>query len=94
MKALGDIIRKIQVTEKGTGLTADNNQYSLQVALNANKVEIRQAVEALFSVKVTHVNTMRYAGKARTMRNRRKARRPDWKRAVVTLKEGDSIDLV
>ncbi len=94
MKPLGEIIRKVQMTEKGTELTADNNQYMLQVALTANKVEIRQAVEALFSVKVTNVNTMRYAGKTRMLRTRRKGKRPDWKRAVVTLKAGDSIDLV
>ena len=94
MKPLGDIIKKVQMTEKGSGLTADNNQYLLQVALTANKVEIRRAVEELFSVKVTSVNTMRYTGKTRVLRNRRTAKRPDWKRAVVTLKTGDQIELV
>ena len=93
MKQPTDIIREMQVTEKGTALTALANQYVFEVAREANKIEIRQAVEALFNVKVKAVNTMRYAGKRKRERTANYGRRADWKRAVVTLQEGDTIEL-
>jgi large subunit ribosomal protein L23 len=92
MKAAGEIVRRMQVTEKGTELL-DQNKYLFEVHPAANKIEIRRAVEELFKVTVTGVNTMNYAGKRKRERTVRFGRRPDWKRAVVTLKEGDSIDL-
>jgi large subunit ribosomal protein L23 len=86
------IVRKLQVTEKGTEL-GDQNKYLVEVATGANKIEIRSAVESLFKVKVTKVNTMNYDGKVKRMRTGQAGRRPAWKRAVVTLAEGNSIDL-
>ena len=86
------IVRKLQVTEKGT-LLGEQNKYLVEVATEANKVEIRNAVESLFKVKVTKVNTMNYNGKVKRMRTGQAGRRPSWKRAVLTLAEGNSIDL-
>ena len=88
-----DIIRKVQVTEKGTALAA-LNQYILEVARDAGKPQIRQAVEARFGVHVLSVNTQRYKGETRVLRNRREVRDAGWKRAIVTLKAGERIDLV
>ena len=93
MKQPADIIKEVQVTEKGTALTAAANQYVFEVDRDANKIQIRQAVEALFDVKVKAVNTMRYAGKRKRERTARYGRRADWKRAVVTLREGSTIEL-
>lgn len=94
MKHPGAIIRSIRATEKGTLLSSTQNQYQVRVATDANKIEIKQAVEAHFNVSVTAVNTMNYRGKTRITRNRKLTRKPDWKRAVVTLKAGDRIDVI
>ncbi len=67
-------------------------RYVFQVARNATKVEIRRAVESMFEVHVTSVNTMNVMGKQRRM-GRHVGRRPDWKKAVVTLAEGETIDV-
>jgi len=90
---IGDIIKKVQVSEKGT-LLAEKNQYALEVAPGANKSEIRMAVEAMFGVHVLAVNTQNYAGKKRMLRNRRVVQAPSWKRAIVTLKAGERIEAV
>ena len=92
MKHAG-IIRKIQVTEKGTILGAQN-QFQLEVASKARKPEIRQAVEKQFGVHVLAVNTQNYKGETRVLRNRRTVRASDWKRAIVTLKAGERIEAV
>lgn len=92
MKHAG-IVKRVQVTEKGTR-QAEGNQFILEVAPRANKIEIRRAVETLFGVHVLAVNTQNHAGGTRLLRNRRTARRPDWKRAIVTLKAGERIELV
>jgi large subunit ribosomal protein L23 len=89
---LGQIIKKVQITEKGTRLQAQN-KYLLQVHPQANKIEIRKAVEQFFKVGVTAVNTMNYDGKRKRERTASFGKRADWKRAIVTLKEGDSIDV-
>jgi large subunit ribosomal protein L23 len=89
----GDIIRRVQVSEKGT-LLAEKNQYALEVAPSANKSEIRKAVEKTFGVHVLAVNTQNYAGKTRMLRNRRTVKASDWKRAIVTLKAGERIEAV
>jgi len=94
MKDPFDIIKTVRVTEKGTILGQKYNQYVLEVAPFANKVEVRQAVEKLFGKKVLRVNTQNYAGKMRRERTARYGRRPDWKKAVVTLKAGDKIEIV
>ena len=94
MKDPRSIIRQLQVTEKGTDLGERENKYLFRVDPGANKIEIRHAVEQLFKVSVTGVNTLRYRGKRKRERSMSYGRRADWKRAVVTLKRGDKIDLV
>jgi large subunit ribosomal protein L23 len=90
-----EILRKGIVTEKTVKLQ-QRNQYTFQVALTATKVDIRRAVEQLFKVKVTAVNTLRMPGKPKSIRRRGAAPRPvearEWKKAIVTLAEGESID--
>lgn len=88
----GQIIKKVLITEKGTNLQ-EQNKYMLAVHPNANKIEIRKAIENHFDVTVTSVNTMNYKGKRKRMRTAKYGKRPDWKRAVVTLKEGETIDV-
>jgi large subunit ribosomal protein L23 len=84
------IIRPL-ITEKATMLAGDH-KYAFQVAKHANKKQIREAVELAFEVKVTDVNTMNMHGKRRRM-GRRLTRAPDWKKAIVTLAEGESIQI-
>ncbi len=90
-----EILRQGIVTEKSVKLQA-RNQYTFKVALEANKIDIRRAVESLFNVKVVSVNTMRMPGKPRMIRRRGSAPRPveprEWKKAIVTLQEGQTID--
>ena len=85
------IRRPIALTEKATLLREKNNQVVFEVARSANKLQIRDAVQKLFKVSVTDVNTMVMRGKDRRM-GRGYARTQNWKKAIVTLKEGDSID--
>ena len=84
------IIQKPVISEKATDDTANRNAYHFRVPIDANKVEIRQAVEKLFSVKVESVNTSVVRGKSRRM-GRSQAKLPNWKKAVVTLREGENI---
>ncbi len=93
MKDARTIIRKLLLTEKGTGLTERLNQYVFQVAPTSNKIEIRRAVEELFKVKVTAVNTMNRQGKNKRLRTMHYGKTAAWKRAVVTLRPGDKIEL-
>jgi len=92
MKHAG-VIRRIQVTEKGTALAAQN-QFLLEVHPDANKLEVRQAVEKQFGVHVLAVNTTTYKGRMRVLRNRRMTQDSGWKRAIVTLKAGERIESV
>jgi len=87
------IVKNVRVTEKGTSLSEKHNQYLLHVDRRANKVDIRRAVEEIFDVKVLRVNTMNVGGKAKRLRYMAYGRTNDWKKAVVTLKEGDKIEL-
>ena len=85
-----DIIKRpIALTEKASMLKEDN-KVVFEVALRANKVEIRKAVEELFDVDVVEVNTLVQRGKVKRM-GRGHAKRPNWKKAIVTLAEGDDI---
>jgi large subunit ribosomal protein L23 len=86
-----DIIRAPVITEKAT-LVSQHNQVTFRVPLDATKPEIKQAVEAVFSVKVTAVNTLRVKGKTKRFRGI-VGRRSDQKKAVVTLAEGQQIDV-
>lgn len=92
MKNALEAVRGLHITEKGT-LLAGQNKYLFKVDPSANKLEIKRAIEDFFKVKVVKVNTMNYDGKKSRQRTARYGNKPDWKRAVVTLKEGDKIDL-
>jgi len=85
------IRRPIILTEKATLLREKHNQVVFEVARDANKIQIRDAVQRLFKVNVTGVNTMVMRGKERRM-GRGKGKMQNWKKAIVTLKEGDAID--
>ncbi len=91
MRPATDIVRSVRQSEKGTRL-AQHDQYVVHVANDANKVEIRQAVEELFGVQVTNVNTLMCHGKWRRLGVQR-GRRSDWKKAVVTLSKGQKIEV-
>ena len=90
MEARDILIRPI-VTEKSTALM-EQGKYTFRVPLAATKIQIRQAVEQIFKVKVQAVNTMRYEGKMKRL-GRTQGRRSDWKKAIVTLKPGETIEL-
>jgi large subunit ribosomal protein L23 len=85
------IRRPIMLTEKANMLREKHNQVVFEVSRAANKVQIKEAVQALFNVHVTDVNTMVMRGKDRRM-GRGYAKTQNWKKAIVTLKQGDSID--
>lgn len=87
------IIQKPVLTEKATDDSGHRNAYHFRVPVDANKIEIRQAVEHLFDVKVTSVNTARVRGKWRR-RGYTAGNSPAWKRAMVSLKEGDTIEIL
>jgi len=93
MKHSVSIIQKLLLTEKGTVLSEKENQYLFRVAPTANKIEIKRAVEQAFNVKVDKVRTMNRGGKNKRLRSMQYGKTAAWKRAVVTLKEGDKIDL-
>ena len=86
-----DIIRGPVITEKATNLS-EHNQVIFRVPLAATKREVKAAVEGLFSVNVTAVNTIRVMGKQKRFRGR-VGRRSDYKKAIVTLREGQRIDI-
>lgn len=87
-----DLIRYPLLTEKGTGSLQPLNKYAFSVSVGATAPEIRKAIEKLYQVKVTSVNVINCRGKRRRLRGR-PGKRPDWKKAIVTLKEGDQIEL-
>jgi len=80
------------ITEKGTVLQEANNQYLFRVDVQANKIQIAAAIAQIFKVEVTGVRTLTVHGKIRRI-GRTQGRRPSWKKAIVTLKDGDTIDL-
>ena len=84
------IKRPIALTEKAALLKEDENQVIFEVELKANKIQIRDAVEKLFDVKVESVNTLIQRGKTKRL-GRRYYKRPNWKKAIVTLAEGNDI---
>ena len=87
------IVKRLLVTEKGTRLKEAANQYVFEVDRGANKLEIRREVEQRFNVKVQDVNTMMRRGKAKRLRTASYGRTSDWKRAVVTLQAGQTIEM-
>lgn len=92
MRSLNDVIIRPLVTEKSHDLLDRLGAYTFVVAKDANKIEIARAVEKQFNVKVKDVRTMRYAGKQKRM-GRWVGRKPSWKKAIVTLAQGDAIEL-
>jgi large subunit ribosomal protein L23 len=91
VKDLSKVIQRPLVTERGSVLREEYNQYFFEVNPEANKHEIQQAVEHYFGVKVTSVRTMNMRGKIKRM-GRFQGKRADWKKAIVTLVDGDTID--
>lgn len=92
MKDPRKIIKATLVSEKGTNLRTDQNKYLFRVDRNANKLEIKKAVEDLFKVKVEDVTTMVMPGKPKRL-GRSEGKRSDWKKAAVKLKKGEVIEL-
>jgi large subunit ribosomal protein L23 len=84
------VIKRPLITEKGMRGNEEQNTVIFQVDRNANKLMIKQAVEAVFQVKVLEVNTLNVRGKKKRVRMR-EGNKPDWKKAYVTLREGDTI---
>ncbi|MBI1985072.1 MAG: 50S ribosomal protein L23 [Rhodospirillales bacterium] len=87
-----ELVRSPVITEKAT-LISEHNQVTFRVPLDANKFEIKTAVETLFKVKVTAVNTLRRMGKLKAFRNTL-GRQKESKKAIVTLAKGQSIDVM
>jgi len=85
------IKRPLMLTEKGNAQRESQNKYFFEVDRRANKIEIRQAVETLFSVKVTDVHTLIVRGRMRRM-GRGYSKTKNWKKAIVSLKDGDTIE--
>lgn len=85
-----DIIKKPIVTEKSTRLM-EMNKYCFMVDRRANKIQIKEAIETIFNVRVLDVNTMQMLGKMKRM-GRYEGRRPSWKKAIVTLEPGSRIE--
>lgn len=94
MKDQFDVIDTVVLSEKATLLTENNNQYVFRVNRRANKIQIKQAIEQIFQKKVTSVNTANYAGKKKRERRADFGRAPHWKKAIVTLKDGEKLNLV
>lgn len=88
-----DIVKTVRLTEKGTRQGEKYNQYTVKADRLATKPQIKRAVEELFKVKVLSVNTLNVRGKYRRQRTAQAGKAPDWKKAIVTLKEGDKISL-
>ena len=87
-----DVIRRPLVTEKSSGAQEAGNKFTFEVATESNKVEVRKAIETLFSVSVESVNIITMPAKRRRVFGR-PGHVPVWKKAVVTLKAGDTIDV-
>jgi len=88
-----EIIKTVRLTEKGTRQGEKHNQYTVVADRLATKPQIRQAVQELFKVKVVAVNTLNVRGKLKRQRTIQAGKAPDWKKAIVTLKDGDKIIL-
>lgn len=90
---LYDVIRRPVITEKSNEMIEEGNQYVFEVALNANKVQIREAVEVIFDVEVEKVNTMVMPAKRGRRGRKWYMRTKAWKKAIITLPPNESIEL-
>ena len=88
-----EVVKTVRLTEKGTRQGERLNQYTVVADRRANKVQIRQAVQELFKVKVIKINTLNVRGKQRRKRTAQSGNTSIWKKAIVTLKRGDKISL-
>jgi large subunit ribosomal protein L23 len=88
-----EIIKTVRLTEKGTKQGEILNQYTVVADRRANKTQIRHAVQELFKVNVLKINTLNVRGKFRRQRTAQAGQAPDWKKAIVTLKDGQKISL-
>lgn len=88
-----DVIVRPVVTEKTNENVGDNNQYTFEVALSANKIQIKEAIEVIFDVDVVTINTMVMPAKRGRCGRKTYTRKQSWKKAIVTLAAGQSIDL-
>ena len=93
MKSLYSVIKKPLFTEKGSNLKESQNKILVEVAKDANKVEVRKAIEEIFKVKVEKVATINVEGK-RKRHGKSIGRRSDRKKAIVTLKKGEKLDFI
>jgi large subunit ribosomal protein L23 len=91
MKDQFSFIARPYITEKGTGLYAEQNKAIFQIKKHVNKIELKKAIESIFGVTVEKINTLNQSGKKRRL-GRWEGRRSDWKKAIVTLKEGQTIE--
>jgi len=94
MKDIYQVIRNVHLSEKAALLQEKNNEIVLEVDRRANKLEIKRAVEQLFGKKVEDVRTCNYSGKKKRRRRADAGRTAHWKKAIVRLKEGESLELV
>lgn len=93
MNSPAHVIRNIRLSEKATVLSESENKYVFEVDPRANKIQIKQAIEQLFRKKVIGVNTCNFQGKKRRERRADYGRTARWKKAIVQLAEGETIDL-
>lgn len=93
MKNLYDVLVGPLLTEKGAAMKEKENKVLFRVSRNANKIEIKKAVEEIFKVKVDFVSTINCKGKKKRL-GKYEGRRSDWKKAIVTLKEGEKLEII
>lgn len=93
MRSVYDVLLSPLLTEKGTQLKEKDNKVVFRVAKDANKVEIKKAVEEIFKVKVARVTTINCKGKKKRL-GKYEGKRSDWKKAIVSLKQGEKLDII
>ena len=93
MKNLYDVLVGPLLTEKGAAMKENENKVLFRVSRQANKIEIKKAVDEIFKVKVDFVSTINCKGKKKRM-GKYEGRRADWKKAIITLKEGEKLEIV
>lgn len=94
MNDIYQVIRNVHLSEKATMLQEKHNEVVLEVDRRANKIQIKRAVEKLFGKKVMDVRTCNFRGKQKRRRRADAGRTAHWKKAIVRLKEGESLELV
>jgi len=94
MKDIYQVIKNVRLSEKATFLQESNNEITLEVDRSANKIEIKQAVKELLGKTAVSVRTANYDGKERRKRRADAGRTSSWKKAIVRLKEGETLDLI